>query len=117
VAIDAVERAEQLTDLRERYWAEGRNLTRGSANQLVDLAFEHPVLTARVVEQRLEITRPAALTALRQMEELGILTGAADDPRGQLRWRANGILDVLAAEQGDGPSRTPTDSLERRRPR
>ena len=97
-AADAVGRAEQLTDLRERYRTTVQDATRSAANQLVDLAFEQPVLTARLVEQRLDIARPSALAALRTLADLGILSEAADGPRGQLRWRAPEILDVLIAE-------------------
>lgn len=98
-AVDAVGRAEQLTDLRERYRVRVQDTTRGSANQLVDLAFEQPVLTSRIVEKRLTITRPSALSALRDLADLGILTEAADGPRGQLRWRAHEVLEVLVAER------------------
>lgn len=75
-----------------------QDATRSAANQLVDLAFEQPVLTARLVEQRLDITRPSALAALRTLADLGILSAAADGLRGQLRWRAPEILDILIAE-------------------
>ena len=97
-AADAVTRAERLTDLRERYRAGVQASTRGAANQVVDLAFEQPVLTARAVERRLTITRPAALTALRHLAELGILVEVPTGPRGQLRWRAESVLAVLTAE-------------------
>lgn len=97
-AIDAVTRAERLTDLRERYRAEVQAATRGAANQLVDLAFEQPVLNARTAEQRLGISRPAALTALRQLADLGVITEVSGGPRGQLRWQAHEILAVLTAE-------------------
>lgn len=97
-AIDAVARAERLTDLREQYRARVRAATRGTANQLVDLAFEQPVLNARLVEKRLGITRPAALTALRQLDQLGVLAEVGEGPRGQLRWRAHEILAVLTEE-------------------
>ncbi len=97
-AIDAVARAERLTDLREQYLARVRAATRGTANQLVDLAFEQPVLNARFVEKRLGITRPAALTALRQLDQLGVLAEVGEGPRGQLRWRAHEILAVLTEE-------------------
>jgi Fic family protein len=97
-AADAVVRAERLTDLRERYRVLVQASTRGTANQVVDLAFESPVLTARVVERRFEITRPAALTALRQLAKLGVLVEVPAGPRGQLRWRAEEILGVLTAE-------------------
>lgn len=98
-AVDAVGRAEQLTDLREHYRATVQDATRSAANQLVDLAFEQPVLTARLVEQRLDIARPSALAALRTLADLEILSEAADGPRGQLRWRASKILDILIAER------------------
>ena len=98
-AIDAVGRAEQLTDLREQYRILVQDTTRGSANQLVDIAFQQPVLTSRIVEKRLAITRPSALAALRVLADLGILTEAADGPRGQLRWRAHEVLEVLVAER------------------
>ncbi|MEJ7844831.1 MAG: Fic family protein [Acidimicrobiales bacterium] len=97
-AVDAVARAERLTDLRERYRIEVQAATRGAANQLVDLAFEQPVLNARAVERRLDISRPAALNALRQLAELQVLTEVPGGPRGQLRWRAQEILDVLTSE-------------------
>ena len=97
---DAVVRAERLTDLKERYRLLVRAATRGAANRLVDLAFEHPVLTANIVERRLAITRPAALAALRQLAELGILRAGPPGPRRQLRWRAQAILDVLTEEHG-----------------
>lgn len=98
-ATDAVVRAEQLTDLRERYRDLVRTATRGAANQVVDLAFERPVLTARAVEIRLDITRPAALKALRQLAAVGVLAEVTTTgPRGQLRWRAEGILRALTAE-------------------
>jgi Fic family protein len=97
-AADAVVRAERLTDLRERYRVDVQSSTRGAANQVVELAFEQPVLTARAVERRLDITRPAALKSLRQLADLGILVEVPAGPRGQLRWRAEEILGVLTAE-------------------
>jgi len=97
-AADAVVRAERITDLRERYRSDVRATTRGAANRLVDLAFEQPVLTARTVEQRLSISRPAALNALRQLAQLDVLTEVPGGSRGQLRWRADTILRVLTSE-------------------
>jgi Fic family protein len=97
-AADAVVRAERLTDLRERYRTEVQASTRGAANQLVDLAFEQPVLNSRAVERRLHISRPAALKALRQLAALGILGEVQGGPRGQIRWRGHEILSVLTAE-------------------
>lgn len=97
-AADAVTRAERLTDLREQYRSSVRDVTRGAANQLVDLAFQHPVLTAGLVETQLCISRPAALAALRQIEQLRIVEPGRSALRGQLRWRAPAILEVLTEE-------------------
>ena len=99
-AADAVTRAERMMDLRERYRVLVRQGRRGAANQVVDLAFEHPVLTASLVENRLGITRPAAIAALRHLEEAGVLQVGPTGPRRQLRWRAQALLDVLTEEYG-----------------
>jgi Fic family protein len=50
-ANDAVSRAERLLDMRERYRVAAARL-RSQAVNLVDLVFETPVLTARLVEAR-----------------------------------------------------------------
>lgn len=97
-ATDAVARAERLIDLRESYRAQVRKVTRGVANAVVDLAFEQPVLNARLVVTRLSVTRPAALASLRRLVDAGVLTEVGAGPRGELRWRAEGILKVLAYE-------------------
>ncbi len=98
-ANDALVRAERLSDLRERYRASVQATTRGGANRLVDLVFEQPVVNSRTVERRLGLSRPAALNALRQLEALGILGPAAEGPRGQLRWRAQEVLQLLVADE------------------
>lgn len=95
-AADAVVRAERLVDLRKRYRSSVRATTRGAATQLAELTIEQPVLTTRIVEERLGITRPAALNALRHLEQVGILIAAAEGPRRQLRWRADEVLTVLS---------------------
>lgn len=91
-------RAERLIDLRESYRAQVRKVTRGVANAVVDLAFEQPVLNARLVVTRLSVTRPAALASLRRLVDAGVLTEVGAGPRGELRWHAEGILKVLAYE-------------------
>jgi Fic family protein len=97
-AIDAIARAERLTDLREKYRTMVQSTTRGMANQLVDLAFQQPVLNTSVVESRLGISRPAALTALRRLADVGVLTEAEQGPRRQRRWRAREVLAALTDE-------------------
>jgi Fic family protein len=97
-ALDAVTRAERLTDLRERYRSSVQATTKGAATRLVDLVFMQPVVNARFVESRLGISRPAALTVLRQLEVLGILSEHIRGPRGQLRWHAHEVLATLTDE-------------------
>ncbi|MGH8971974.1 MAG: Fic family protein [Acidimicrobiia bacterium] len=98
-ANDALARAERLSDLRERYRRSVQAKTRGGANRLVDLVFEQPIVNARTVERRLGLTRPSALNALRQLEDLGVLAAAREGPRGQLRWRAEEVLRLLVTDE------------------
>lgn len=104
-ANDAVVRAERLLDLRERYRAAASSL-RSQATGLVDLIFEMPVLTARVVENRMAVTRPTALRLLTQVADLGIVTESPVGPRRQRRWIAREVLDTqtkpLASPSGGG---------------
>lgn len=72
-----------------------RTTTRG-ASQLAELTIEQPVLTTRFVEERLGITRPAALKALRHVEDVGIVVAATEGPRRQLRRRADEVRSVLS---------------------
>lgn len=92
-ANDAVARAERLLDLRERYRRATASL-RSQAAALVDLIFEAPVLTARLVETRISVVRPTALRLLGQLAELGILAEASAGARGQRRWIAREVLDA-----------------------
>lgn len=98
-AADALVRAERLTDLREQYRVAVRNATRGVANGVVELAIERPILTARIVEERLAVSRPSAISALRVLADLDILVEVAGGPRGELRWRAHEVLAILTDEE------------------
>ena len=97
-ADDAITRLERLMDLREHYRQAVQADTRGAPNALVNLVFQRPFLNARIVEDHLNITRPSALRALRQLQELNVLDAAPDGPRGQLRWRATEVLEILTDE-------------------
>lgn len=97
-ANDALARAERLVDLREEYQERVNASTRSSATALVDVAFESPILTSRVAEQRLGVSRPTALDVLRRLAALGILTEQAVGPRGQRRWVAEAILEIVAGD-------------------
>jgi Fic family protein len=92
-ANDAVTRAERLLDLRERYRT-ATTVLRSQAASLVDLVFETPVLTTRLVETRLSVARPTATRLLSQLVDLGILTEIGTGARGRRRWIAREVLDL-----------------------
>jgi hypothetical protein len=72
-------------------------MTRSQALALVDVAFDTPVLTSRLVEMRLEVTRPTALKLLRQLAAVDILREEAAGKRRQRRWVAAEILQAVTA--------------------
>jgi Fic family protein len=94
-ANDAVARAERLVDLREQYRQRVARVTRSNALAVVDIAFDSPVLTSRVVESRLAVTRPTALSLLQQLADLDVLVEHATGPRGQRRWMAQEIMQIV----------------------
>jgi Fic family protein len=97
---DAMRRAERLVDLRETYRQRVAGTARASRLvELVDLAFELPVLTARVVESRLAVSRPTALSLLARGADLDVLVEQPAGPRAQRRWVAEGIVDIVAAHE------------------
>lgn len=91
-AADAVERAEQLADLREQYRDSIRG-TRSRAGEVVDLLFANPVMTVRHVQRHLNVSQPGATNLLRQLTAVGVLREVAGSDRH--RWFATGILNVL----------------------
>ena len=97
-ASDAVTRAERILRLRDRYRMAAASI--GSANSLalVDLICENPLVTARLVEQRLGVSRPTSLRLLRQLAELGVLEEGASGARGQRRYVARELMAAVAEE-------------------
>lgn len=100
-ARDAVDRAEALVDLRERY----RQALRGSrsrAPEVVDLLLGNPVLTAGRVERELSVTNAGALNLIRQLESLEVVQDVGRTGRGGRRvWVAHDVLTVLEGRSGD----------------
>jgi Fic family protein len=96
-ATEAVARARRLVELREQYRRRAASLPSRNTIALVDLACEAPVLTARLVTERLDVTRPTAGNLLRRLETEGILARAEAGGRGQQRFVAREVLNVLAA--------------------
>jgi len=101
-ASDAVTRAVRILKLRDRYRLAAGSI--GSANglALVDLICENPLVTSRLVEQRLGVTRPTSLRLLRQLAELGVLEEGAAGARGQRRYVARELMVAVAGEGAAG---------------
>ncbi|MGH2856421.1 MAG: Fic family protein [Solirubrobacteraceae bacterium] len=97
-SVDAVSRAERIIKLRERYRATASAVGSVNALQLVDLVCENPIVTTRLVEAHLGVARPTALRLLRQLERAGILQEAAQGARGQRRYVAREMMDVVTAD-------------------
>jgi Fic family protein len=112
-ADDAVQRAEELFDLREKYRTELAG-SRSRATEVVDLLFENPFMTATLVSQRLEITAQGARNLMRGLEKKGWLEPLGNfGPGGRTIWVALEIFGIinrsLAAntdDQGSSPQLT-----------
>jgi Fic family protein len=96
-AADAVDRAEQLADLREAYRESIRG-TRSRAAEVIDLLFANPVMTVRHVQEHLGVSQPGATNLLRQLTAAGVLRELPGPVRH--RWFATGVLDVLDPAPG-----------------
>jgi Fic family protein len=98
-AADAVNRAEQLSDLRETYRARLRG-TSGRAPEVIDLLFASPVLTVRYVQDQLGISQPGATNLLRRLTAHGILREQGSGTGVRHRWFSDEVLSVLDPESG-----------------
>lgn len=103
-SIDAVARAERIIDLREQFRATATGLRSVNAMQVVDLVCDNPIVTTRLIEARLGVTRPTALRLLRQLEGAGILEEARPGARGQRRYVARALMDAVTANELGGAS-------------
>jgi Fic family protein len=92
---DAVVRARQIIELRDRYLEVAASLGTANAVALVDLICENPVVTTRSIEGRLGVSRPTALRLLRRMEERGVLSEQESGARGQRRYVAEDLRQVM----------------------
>jgi Fic family protein len=97
-AADAVGRAQTIVELRERYRDAASALASSNAMVLVDLICETPIVSSRMVEHNLSVTRPTALKLLRQLEDVGILEEGDSGPRGQRRYLARELMAAVAEE-------------------
>jgi cell filamentation protein, protein adenylyltransferase len=97
-ATDAVDRAEQLSDLREDY--RSRLHGGGRSHQAADLLFANPILTVKYVQGRLGVSQPGATNILRRLAAVGIVEELGIGPGVRHRWIAREVLKVLDPESG-----------------
>ena len=93
-AADAVARAEELLDLREAYRSRLRG-KRSRATEVVDLLFANPVMTVRIVVNRLGVTPQGAALLLRQLVEAQILDAPDTGPGRRARFPCQPLMRVL----------------------
>jgi Fic family protein len=98
---DAVTRAERIVQLRERYRHAAASISSANSLALVDLICENPLVTSRLVEQQLGVSRPTSLRLLRQLEGFGVLDESDAGARGQRRYVAR---ELMAAVTEEGPA-------------
>ena len=103
-ASDAVSRAERIVELRERYRQAAATMGTTNGLALVDLVCENPLVTTRLVEERLGVSRPTAVRLLRQLEERGVLSEGRSGIRGQRRYVARALMAAVT-EEGAGERR------------
>lgn len=94
-AVEALERAERLTDLQTHYRSELLG-DRSNASAVVNLMFENPFVTTRRVMDAIGVTNAGARNAIKRVEKRGWLTQVGTSGRGgAIRWRADEVLAVL----------------------
>lgn len=101
-ARDAVRRAARILELQTRYRDAAATMATANSLALVELLFEHPVVTTRLVEDRLGVSRPTALRLLRGLEGRGVLTEGEVGVRGQRRYVARELMAAVADEREGG---------------
>jgi Fic family protein len=94
-AEDAVTRAEQLIDLRERYRSELTG-SRSRAVEVVDLIMENPIISSLTIRQRLQVTNQGAHNLIMQLERRGLIERLGRFGRGGRNfWLAREVFTIL----------------------
>ena len=93
-ATDAVSRAEDLADLREKYRLSLQG-SRSRAIEVADLLFANPIMTVRAVQKQLGVSQPGATNLLRTLTSEGIVREVGEGPGTRHRWFADDILRIL----------------------
>ena len=92
---DAVARAEQLVDLRERYRLDLAG-TRSRAAEVVDLVMENPIISSYTIERRMEVTNQGARNLILQLQRRGLIEPLGRFGRGGRQfWVAPEVFAVL----------------------
>ena len=100
-ASDAVTRAQGIVELREAYRRAAASISSAFGMAVVDLICESPVVSTRLVERKLGVSRPTSLRLLRQLEGLGVLEEMRAGARGQRRYVARELMAAVG-EGGGG---------------
>jgi Fic family protein len=94
-ARDAVARAQRIIELQQRYRQAAATMGTANGVALVDLICANPLVTTRLVEERIRVSRPTALRLLRGLEQRGVLSQEEVGARGQRRYAARELMAVL----------------------
>lgn len=93
-AADAVERAERLADLREKYRRQLAG-TRSRAAEVVDLLFEYPIISVPVVSQRLGLSAPGARNLLEIVERHEVIKDLGERLGRRRTWTSDEIIEAV----------------------
>lgn len=104
-ANDAVDRADKIVDIRERYRHKVAAMSSPNSQGLVELIAATPIVTAKSVETRLDVSRPTALRLLKNLEDLEILVETRAGARGQRKYVAWEMMEAVSADPaGEAPA-------------
>ncbi|KPH85626.1 filamentation induced by cAMP protein Fic (plasmid) [Komagataeibacter intermedius AF2] len=102
--VTEVQVTRQATQALQATWRQRRAFRKGSAAlRALDLLTDYPVLTASRLGHLLDITPPAAQTALAQLCQVGILTERTGYARNRI-YAAEEVLTILNRPFGEEPA-------------
>lgn len=104
VAAEAHATAGRIITLREKHRAQLQGVGKSGANllRLLDLMYEHPILTARIVETYLDVTFPTATSLIDRMDEMGLLLETTGRKRGR-RYSYRPYLKLFEDSEASDP--------------
>lgn len=103
-ARDGVVRGERLLDLMDHYREELAG-SRSRSIEVVDLLFEHAVISAAIVRDALDISHQGALNLIRGLEKRGWLVASPATGRGGAKyWFAVEVIDAVERDLSEQAS-------------